>query len=286
MDSGHDIACVYCQPPRAAGRGQKVRLSPVHKFAEQAGLAIRTPVNFKDAEDIQDFAALDLDIAVVAAYGLILPQPILDAPRLGCVNVHASLLPRWRGAAPIQRAILAGDAETGVTIMQMDEGLDTGPMLMAEKISITSETTGGSLHDNLSELGARLIVEAVASLAAGTLPATPQPSEGVTYAAKIEKSEARIDWGQPALGIDRLIRAFSPWPGAWFAFSGERFKVISATLADGSGGAGEILDDQLLIACGDGALRIERLQRAGKAPMDREELLRGFSLPQGECLDS
>ncbi len=285
-EAGHDVVCAYCQPPRAAGRGQKVRLSPVHNAAEKAGLEVRTPKSLKDEDAQREFAALELDAAVVAAYGLILPEPILTAPRLGCVNVHASLLPRWRGAAPIQRAIMAGETETGVTIMQMDKGLDTGPMLISEQIAITGETTGGSLHDALSELGARLIVDALDQLVAGNLTPHPQPEAGVTYAAKIEKSEARIDWTKSAGEIDRLIRAFSPWPGAWFAINGERIKILVGEVVERNGSAGEVLEDDLTVACGDGALRINRLQRAGKSPMDRQEFLRGYDLPKGTRLDT
>ena len=216
IDAGHEVACVYSQPPRPAGRGHQVQRSPVHVLAEERGIPVRTPKSLRNAEAQAEFAALDLDCAVVAAYGLILPQPILDAPRMGCLNIHASLLPRWRGAAPIQRAILAGDAETGVTIMQMDAGLDTGAMLLKGTVPITAETTAGSLHDALAELGAGLIVQALDGLAEGRLTAEPQPSEGVTYAAKLSRDDGRLDWSQPADFIERQVRALNPWPGVWF----------------------------------------------------------------------
>jgi methionyl-tRNA formyltransferase len=282
--AGHEIACVYAQPPRAAGRGVRVRKSPVHEAAERLGLSVRTPVNLKDAPIQAEFAALDLDIAVVVAYGLILPPPILDAPRNGCINIHASLLPRWRGAAPIQRAIEAGDAETGVTIMQMDAGLDTGPMLLAETVPITPATTGATLHDTLSARGARLIVTALARLERGDLRATAQPADGATYARKLTREEARLDWTQPAALLERRIRAFTPWPGAWFAHDGQRIKVLAASLAAGTGVPGTVLDERLTVACGDGALRLARLQREGKAPMADDVFLRGHALPKGTVL--
>jgi len=284
IDAGHEIVCAYTQPPRPAGRGHKERPCPVHAFAEARGIPVRTPKSLKKSEEEQAaFAALNADLAVTAAYGLILPKAVLDAPRLGCLNVHASLLPRWRGAAPIQRAILAGDAETGVTIMQVDEGLDTGPMLIAGRVPITAETTGGSLHDALAEVGARLIVEAVAGVAAGTLKPTPQPENDVTYAAKLEKAESRIDWSRPAVEIERQIRAFHPWPAAWFESGGKRIKALAATVVDGEAGAapGTVLDDILTISCGEGALCIERVQREGKGPTDAVSFLRGYALPPG-----
>jgi methionyl-tRNA formyltransferase len=256
----------------------------VHEAAERLGLSVRTPVNLKDAPIQAEFAALDLDIAVVVAYGLILPPPILDAPRNGCINIHASLLPRWRGAAPIQRAIEAGDAETGVTLMQMDTGLDTGPMLLAEAVPITPATTGATLHDKLSALGARLIVTALARLERGDLRATAQPADGATYARKLTREEARLDWTQPAALLERRIRAFTPWPGAWFAHDGQRIKVLAASLAAGTGVPGTVLDERLTVACGDGALRLARLQREGKAPMADDVFLRGHALPKGTVL--
>jgi len=284
IDAGHDVAAVYCQPPRAAGRGQKERLSPVHAAAEDRGIEVRTPVNFKSEEDVAAFTALELDVAVVAAYGLILPAAILDAPKMGCLNVHASLLPRWRGAAPIQRAILAGDGETGVTIMQMDEGLDTGDMLLKESLPISSDTTAGSLHDALSEMGAGLIVEALAGLSAGEITPIPQPEDGVTYAQKIDKAESRIDWANSAAEIDRQIRAFAPWPGAWFEHEKTRIKILAATPISSSGKPGALLDDALTVACGEGAISISRLQRAGKGPMTAGEFLKGYDLPAGTVL--
>jgi len=287
VDAGHRIVAVYSQPPRPAGRGQAERPSPVHAFAAAHGIPVRTPLSLRKAEAQAEFTALGADVAVVAAYGLILPRAILEAPRLGCLNVHASLLPRWRGAAPIQRAILAGDAKSGVTIMQMDEGLDTGGMLLAGDVPIDGATNAETLHDALAALGARLIVEALARLERGVLPATPQPADGVTYAAKLARDEGRLDWTRPAIDLERAVRAFAPWPGAWFEFSGERFKVLAATVvADaGVGGSpGTVLDDRLTVACGSDALRILRLQRAGKAAMDATAFLRGFSLPPGTGL--
>ncbi len=286
--AGHEIAAVYSQPPRPAGRGQKERPSPVQAYAERQGWEARTPTSLKTPQAQAEFAALNLDVAVVVAYGLILPQAILDAPRLGCVNVHASLLPRWRGAAPIQRAILAGDAETGVTIMQMEAGLDTGPMLLKRSLPITAETCAQDLHDDLAELGAAMIGEALAGLDSGELRATPQPEDGVTYAEKLDKAEGRLDWSEDAAALDRRIRAFTPWPGAFFEIDGpkgrERIKVLAAELCDGQGAPGTVLDDQATVACGAGALRLKKLQRAGKGPMEAEAFLRGFELPAGTVL--
>lgn len=282
--AGHEIAAVYSQPPRPAGRGHKVIPSPVQAFAEARGIAVRTPKSLRTAEAQAEFSALGLDCAVVVAYGLILPKPVLEAPRLGCVNIHASLLPRWRGAAPIQRAIQAGDADSGVTIMRMDEGLDTGPMLLREALPITAGTTGQSLHDALSALGARMIVEALAGLAEGRLNATPQPEAGVTYAAKLTKQEALLDWTKPAAELERQIRAFDPWPGSFFLHKGERLKVLKAELAEGWGSPGAVLDDALVVACGEGALRLVCVQRPGKAAMEAEALLRGYPLPKGTVL--
>lgn len=285
IQAGHEVAAVYSQPARPAGRGHQLRPSPVAAFAETKGIAVHTPKSLKSAEEQQVFADLRADVAVVAAYGLILPKAILDAPRRGCINVHASLLPRWRGAAPIQRCIEAGDAHTGVTIMQMDEGLDTGAMLMIESMPIEPHTTGGSLHDHLSVMGARMIVEALGKLEAGSLLATPQSPEGVTYAAKLAKEEGRLDWRRTAKELDRQLRALTPWPGMWFELSGERIKLIAASPVSGSGEAGKVLDDVLTIACGEGALKLETLQRAGKAPMSAADLLRGFAIPAGTQLD-
>lgn len=286
--AGHQVACVYSQPPRPAGRGQDLRKTAVHAAAEAHGLPVRTPLNFKAEEDREAFAALGLDVAVVVAYGLILPKPILAAPRLGCLNLHGSLLPRWRGAAPIQRAIMAGDAETGVQVMQMEAGLDTGPVLLTARTPITEDDTTREVHDRLAELGAGLMVEALARLEAGGLPATPQPEEGVTYAAKITPEEARIDWSRPAAEVSAHIRGLSPAPGAWFELAGEkgpvRVKVLHARTVEGSGPPGAALDDQLAIACGSGAVRLTRLQRAGKGPMNAGDFLRGTPVPQGAVL--
>lgn len=282
LDAGHEVVAVYSQPPRPAGRGHKEQLTPVHAFAASHGIAVRTPKSLKSAEEQQAFRDLALDMAVVAAYGLILPQAILEAPRLGCLNVHASLLPRWRGAAPIQRAILAGDAETGVTIMQMDVGLDTGDMLLTERIAITPATNAALLHDQLAEMGARMIVEALARYP--ELDHVKQPDDGITYAAKLAKDEGRLDWNRPAAELDYQVRGLTPWPGVWCELNGERLKVLSAELATGSAPPGTVLDDALTVACGQGALTLTRVQRAGKGPMSAGELLRGFAIPKGSRL--
>ncbi len=280
---GHDIACVYSQPPRPKGRGLSADPSPVHKFASAAGLEVRTPTTLKDAGQQEAFRALQIDAAIVVAYGLLLPKPILDAPKLGCFNLHGSLLPRWRGAAPIQRSILAGDAETGVMVMRMEEGLDTGPVLMAERTQIGRKTYG-DLHDELSRLGADLMVRALSALERGSVAEQPQPGEGATYAKKILKEEARIDWTKPAREIDCLVRGLSPMPGAWCEVKGERLKILYAGPVSGTGTPGTLIDDKLTIACGEDALRLVRLQRAGKSVMTAEELLRGFALPRGTAL--
>lgn len=282
VDAGHEIAAVYCQPPRPAGRGKKDRPTAVHVAANELGLAVYTPKSLKSAEETARFQALKADIAVVVAYGLILPQGILDAPKLGCLNIHASLLPRWRGAAPIHRAIMAGDPETGVAIMQMEAGLDTGPVLAERRLAIAPDTTTGALHDDLSVLGAALIVEVLADLAAHK--PHPQSAEGVTYAEKIQKAEARIDWQADAIAIDRQIRGLSPFPGAWCEMAGERVKILGSTLASGQGAPGEVLDDHLTIACGTGTLRLTRLQRSGKGAMDAVDFLRGFAPEVGSRL--
>jgi len=279
--AGHAIACVYTQPPRPAGRGQREVRSPVHERALALGLPVRHPPSFKPPEIRAEFAALGLDVAVVAAYGLLLPQAVLDAPKRGCLNIHASLLPRWRGAAPIQRAIEAGDAETGITIMQMEAGLDTGPMLLKKRLAIAPDATGGSLHDALAPMGAAAIVEALAKLDA-LVP--EKQGEGATYARKLDKDEARIDWSHPADDLARRIRAFDPFPGAWFAHGGERFKVLGARATKGSGAPGTVVATPLVVACGTGALELTRVQRAGRAPMDAGALLRGFALPVGTVL--
>ncbi|TDQ86474.1 methionyl-tRNA formyltransferase [Dongia mobilis] len=280
--AGHEMAAVYAQPPRPAGRGQELRKSPVQVLAEQHGLPVLTPVSLKDEAAQAAFAAHRADVAVVAAYGLLLPQAILDAPRFGCLNIHASLLPRWRGAAPIQRAILAGDATTGITVMQMAAGLDTGPILASETLKIGHEMTAGALHDALAEMGARLIVETLPRL---PFEAVPQPAEGVTYAAKISPAEARLDWSQSATLLERAVRAFAPHPGAWCQLpDGERLKVLKAEIVPGQAVPGTILDDQLTVACGAGALRLTLVQRAGKKPMTAPDFLRGVKLARGTQL--
>lgn len=284
--STHTVAAVYTQPPCAAERGRRLRQAPVAVRAEEAGIAVRTPASLKPAETQAAFAALGADLAVTVAYGLILPPTVLAALRLGCINAHASLLPRWRGAAPIQRAIMAGDAETGVTIMQIDKGLDTGPILMAERVPIGPETTGGTLHDTLAALSARMVLAAIEALAVGTLAPTPQPEDGATYAAKIEKNEGAIDWRAPAARIERTVRALAPMPGAWFNHGGQRIKVLAATATPAVEAApGTVLDDALTVACGAGsALRPTRLQRAGKAAMATEAFLRGRRIEPGTRL--
>ncbi|HYC13190.1 MAG TPA: methionyl-tRNA formyltransferase [Stellaceae bacterium] len=282
--AGHEIAAVYTQPPRPAGRGHQPQPSPVARAAAAAGIPVHTPAKLDRAE-VEGFRALGLDAAVVAAYGLILPPSVLSAPRLGCINVHASLLPRWRGAAPIQRAILAGDGESGVTIMQMEAGLDTGPMLLKEAVPIGPKTTAQELHDRLAALGARLIVEALDGLTAGTLRGVPQPAEGVTYAKKLQREEGRLDWHKPAVELERAVRALNPAPGVWLEHEGERIKVLAAEIVPAPSGApGTVLDAALTVACGSGALRLTRLQRPGRAPMEAEALLRGFTIPAGTRL--
>lgn len=282
VEAGHEIACVYTQPPRAAGRGKKERPTPVQARAEALGLLVRHPVTLKTAEAQAEFAACQADVAVVVAYGLILPQAVLDAPRLGCLNIHASLLPRWRGAAPIHRAVLAGDAETGVCIMQMEAGLDTGPVLLRRETAIGPHDTTAALHDRLSDLGAELIAEALARLE--TLVPEPQPDAGVTYAAKIEKSEAQIDWTRPSAEIDRQIRGLSPFPGAWTLYRGERVKFLASQVVVGGGRPGEVLDLGLTLACGEGAVRVTRLQRAGRGAMDVTDVLRGWEIQPGHLM--
>ncbi len=279
--AGHEIVAVYSQPPRRAGRGKKERPSPVQKCAEGLGLPVFTPLNFKDESDRAAFDTHKADVAVVVAYGLILPQSVLDMPRLGCLNIHASLLPRWRGAAPIQRAIMAGDEKTGVCIMQMEAGLDTGPVIARKETGILPDDTAGSLHDKLAVMGSELIVDV---LSESKFNAKPQPELGVTYASKIDKSEAKVDWGQPAETVDRLIRGLSPFPGAWCEMNGERVKLLGSVVANGAGEAGVALDDAYTIACGAGAVRLTKLQRAGKGPMAADVFARGFPLLKGEKL--
>ena len=280
VEAGHEIAAVYCQPPRPAGRGKADRKTAVHERAEQLSLEVRTPRTLRNAEEQAKFAALDADLAVVAAYGLILPKPILGAPKMGCVNIHASLLPRWRGAAPIQRAILAGDSVSGVTIMQMDEGLDTGPMLLKKELPLDRKNAG-QVTEEMSKLGAAALLEWLQ----GPTSPQPQPDEGETYAAKVDKAEARIDWARSAEEIERQVRAFAPFPGAWFEANGERIKLLGARAgSNASGKPGEVLDDCLNIAASEGYVRPLRVQRAGRSAMTVDELLRGFAIPKGTIL--
>jgi methionyl-tRNA formyltransferase len=282
--AGHGIRAVYTQPPRPAGRGHRTQPSPVQLLAESHGLAVHCPASLRDAEAQAEFAAIGADAAVVAAYGLILPSLILATPHLGCLNVHASLLPRWRGAAPINRAIMAGDAETGIMVMKMEETLDTGPIAMAERVTIGADATAGDLHDELARLGADLALRALGGLERGALTLTPQPQAGVTYADKIEKEEARIDWSKPWKHVHDHIRGLSPHPGAWFDLAGARVKVLRTTKGEGGGAPGTVLDDRLTIACGEGALCILQLQRAGRQPMAVEEFLRGTKIASGAVL--
>lgn len=289
LAAGHDVVAVYSQPPRPAGRGMAEKKSPVHAFAEAKGLEVRTPASLKSEAEHASFAALGADAAIVIAYGLILPTQILSAPRLGCLNVHASRLPRWRGAAPIQRAIMAGDQETAVMVMKMEAGLDTGPVGASADVPIPPDMTAGELHDVLSREGAGLIVDALARIAKGEVQFEPQSEAGVTYAAKIAKSEGRIDFTRPAKEVHNLIRGLSPFPGAWFEITPEggaveRLKVIRSSLAEGNGPPGTALDDKLTIACGEGAIRLVEVQRAGKKAMSAEEFLRGFPVPKARSL--
>ncbi len=284
IDAGHDIACVYSQPPRPAGRGKQERPTPVHAFAAERGIEVRTPKSLKKSEPQEAFAALKLDAAIVVAYGLILPKAIIDAPRLGAFNLHGSLLPRWRGAAPIQRAIMAGDALTGVQVMRMEEGLDTGPVLATARTRIDAADTTASLHDRLAALGAPLMVDALAALERGAAVETPQSEEGVTYAHKITPAEARIDWTKDARAIDCAIRGLSPSPGAWFELEGVRIKALMSRAEEGEGAPGAVLDDQLLVACGSGAVRLLTVQREGRGPLDAHAFLRGQPVPKGTRL--
>ncbi len=285
LGQGHEILAVYTQPPRAAGRGMELRKSPVHVAAERFGLTVLTPERLKGEEEAARFAALQPDVAVDVAYGQILPRAFLDAPPHGCLNLHASLLPRWRGAAPIARAIMAGDTETGVMVMRMEAGLDTGPVAMVERVAIGPDTTAGELSERLSRLGADLMVRALSALSRGVLDAAPQAEAGVTYAAKIDRRETRIDWKAEAAIVHNHIRGLAPEPGAWFeatlARGTERIKVLRSTRADGSGAPGAVLDDSLAIACGAGAVRLLELQRAGRAPMKAADFLRGLREPLG-----
>jgi methionyl-tRNA formyltransferase len=281
QEAGHEIPVVYTQPPRPAGRGKAERKSPVQLAAEGLGIEVCHPLSLRDLDAQADFLAHEAELAVVVAYGLILPMAILEGPKRGCLNVHASLLPRWRGAAPIQRSILAGDHVTGVTIMRMEEGLDTGPMLAAARVPVEDKTSG-ELHAELAEIGARLLVETVAQL--DQIKPEPQPELGATYAAKIHKSEARIDWSRPAELVEREVRAFAPYPGSWFELDGERIKVLRARTIGVNGFDGTVLDDKLTIACGQGAIRLLTVQRAGKPAMAAEDFLRGRAVPVGTVL--
>ncbi|HEY1096934.1 MAG TPA: methionyl-tRNA formyltransferase [Alphaproteobacteria bacterium] len=286
--AGHEIVCVYSQPPRPQGRGQKLTKTAVHQAAEALGLQVRTPKSLKPAEEVEAFEALQADVAVVAAYGLILRKNVLDAPKFGCINIHGSILPRWRGAAPVQRAIQSGDAETGVTIMQMDEGLDTGPMLLLEKFPIEATDNSAILMDKMAQVGGRMIVEALKLLELGRLVPQVQPAEGVEYAHKMSKEESRIDWTKPASFIERTLRAFTPWPGLNTMIKGETLRVIAVELVDDNKNKapGAVIDTPLTIACGEGALRITKIQRAGKAPQETGEFLRGFPIETGTICDA
>ncbi|MDD3289145.1 MAG: methionyl-tRNA formyltransferase [Alphaproteobacteria bacterium] len=281
-NAGHEIVAVYCQPPKPAGRGQLVQQAPVHRAALKLGIEVHTPKTLRNEDEQNKFASMNLDVAVVAAYGLILPNAILDAPRLGCVNIHGSLLPRWRGAAPIQRAILAGDSETGITTMRMDTGLDTGDMLIKKSVPITDASTAESIHDALSEMGAALILPTIQGLAEGTLKPTPQPEAGVTYAAKLTRDDGVIDWTQSATVIERQVRALTPWPGTFFKHEEDQIKLLSAEIIkEGNGSPGTLLDDNFTIACGQDALRLITVQRSGKKASDGVSVLRGMRLKPG-----
>lgn len=284
VEAGHEVVCVYCQPPRPAGRGKKDRPTRVHARAEALGLHVRHPVSLKGEAEQAEFAALGADVAVVVAYGLILPQAILDAPTKGCLNIHASLLPRWRGAAPIHRAIMSGDAATGICIMQMEAGLDTGPVLLRRETPIGETETTDQLHDRLSTMGADCIVEALSAL--NTLTPEVQPEEGVTYASKIDKAEAAVDWAKSAIEISRQIRGLATFPGAWTTHKGERIKLLGAELAEGQGDAGTVIGPALTVACAEGAVRITKAQRAGKGAQDIDTFLRGWPIETGEKLGS
>lgn len=286
INAGQEVVCVYAQPPKPAGRGHKETPCPVHAEANRLGLQTRTPKTLRDPEEQAVFRDLDLDCAVVVAYGLILPAEILEAPRLGCVNVHASLLPRWRGAAPIQRALIAGDTETGVGIMKMDTGLDTGGILAEARTPITECETASSLHDRLADMGAELLVRTLDGYAAGDIEPVPQPETGITYAHKLERGEGHLDFSKPAAELERTIRALNPWPGTWFEYAGERIKVAGAEIVPGvSGEPGSVLDGALTIACGDGALRPLKVQRPGKSMTDVQAFLRGYPIGSGSRLD-
>ncbi|RFP91187.1 methionyl-tRNA formyltransferase [Rhodobacteraceae bacterium 63075] len=282
LAAGHEVVAVYCQPPRASGRGKKERPTPVQARAEELGLPVRHPKSLRTAEAQAEFASFDADVAVVVAYGLILPKEILYTPAYGCINIHASLLPRWRGAAPIHRAIMAGDEQTGVCIMQMDDGLDTGPVLLRRKVPIEAGETTQSLHSTLAYAGGELIAETLENI--GEITPKPQPSEGITYAEKIDKSESRIDWTRPSTEIDRKIRGLSPFPGAWCEHEGIRVKLLLSAPAIGSGFPGEVIDTPAYVACGQGAVELKRLQKAGGKAQDADDFVKGTPLPLGTCL--
>jgi methionyl-tRNA formyltransferase len=288
VSAGHEIVAVYTQPPRPRGRGQQLQPSPVHAFAEGLGLPVRTPTSMRDPAEIEAFAELGLDAAVVVAFGQILPAAVLDAPQLGSFNLHASLLPRWRGAAPIPRAIMAGDAVTGVQVMRMTEGLDEGPIVLSETVPIGVDDTAGTLHDKLAAVGATLLPRALAAVERGGVAETPQPEDGVTYAKKITPAQTRIDWSRPAAEVDRHVRGLSPFPGAWFEVPSDkgpvRVKALMSELSPAAGRPGEVLEEPLLVACGEGAVRLTRVQREGKGPQDAEGFLRGFPLAPGTLL--
>jgi methionyl-tRNA formyltransferase len=279
--AGHEIIAVYTQPSRPAGRGKELKATAVNLRAQELGLEVRSPKSLRDEDAQAAFAALNPDVAVVAAYGIILPQAILDAPRHGCINVHASLLPRWRGAAPVQRAIMAGDRDTGITIMQMEIGLDTGPIRFATKLPINGNNAA-QITEQLAVLGAEMMVDVLADL--DSYPPLAQPEEGVTYAAKISKGEARVDWSRPAEYVQRQVQGLAPFPGAWFDFGGERIKLLDSKKVEGTGNPGQVLDDHLTVACGNGALQAITVQRAGKGALPVDELLRGFPIPRGTLL--
>tara|TARA_Y100000588_G_scaffold369966_1_gene439529 strand:- start:669 stop:1601 length:933 start_codon:yes stop_codon:yes gene_type:complete len=284
LEAGHQIVCVYSQPPRPSGRGQRLKQSPIHSFALENGIDVVTPKKFDTLKSKEVFSDLRSDIAIVMAYGVILPKAILAAPKFGCINIHLSLLPRWRGAAPIQRAIIAGDTETGVSIMQMDEGLDTGPIFKKERIPINPDTTAKILHDQLGQLGAKTICTFLKEIEAGNIKSTPQPDEGASYAKKISRDEGLINWRHSSTDIKRRIRALNPWPGTWFEHNGERIMILSAETSKTSGEAGTVLDQTPLIACGVGSLRPLMMQRPGKSAIDAQSFLRGYDLPVGQVL--